>query len=91
MEKFDLIFLYTVQIKITGNVTQDQNLRSLVKSDLDKRSGIANVILDHDLRSYELRSLPTLITGAMSKIVIGRAFTATQSSQAALYRRFRGP
>jgi hypothetical protein len=60
METFDLIFLYTLKIKITGNVTQDQNQRSLVKSDVDKRSKITNVILDHDLRSYDLRSLPTL-------------------------------
>ena len=42
-------------------MTQDQNQRSLVKSDLDKRSKITNVILVHDLRSYDLRSLPTLV------------------------------
>ena len=42
-------------------MTQYQNQRSLVKSNLDKRSKITNVILDHYLRSYDLRSLPTLI------------------------------
>ena len=60
--KCDLIFLSTVKIEITENVIQDQNQRSLVKSDLDQRSKITNVILNRDLRSSDFRSLPTLIT-----------------------------
>ena len=60
LKTFDLIFLSTVKIEITGNVTQDQNLRSLLKSDLDNKSKIANVILNHDLGSRDLRSLPSL-------------------------------
>jgi len=50
--------LLTVKIKITEKVIKDQNQRSLVKTDLDQRS--PKVILNRDLRSNDLRSLPTL-------------------------------
>ena len=48
--KCDLIFLSTVKIESTENVTQDQNQSSLVESDLDEKAKTTNSILNCFLR-----------------------------------------